>query len=77
MSDVKVLDLPQYQSNVVRQPHRFHTTSMGVREVLVDFLRWIALGLMAVLALIVIVGIGIPRRTPVTLRRRLHDVDPR
>lgn len=52
---------------------------MGGRDVLLDFLRWTVLGLGAVLALIAVVGFGIPRRTLVTSRRRrrLHEVERR
>jgi hypothetical protein len=60
----------------VRQAHQFHTKSMGIGRVLVDFLHWVVLGVAAVLALIAILGFGIPRRTAVTLRR-LNDVEPR
>ena len=51
---------------------------MGGKAALLDFLRWTALGLGAVLALIAVVGFGIPRRILVgPRRRRLRDVEPR
>ncbi|HET6181225.1 MAG TPA: hypothetical protein VFE61_30185 [Candidatus Sulfotelmatobacter sp.] len=43
--------------------------SMGLDHVLIDFLANAAVGAGTVLLLIFAVGLGIPRRAPVTIRR--------
>ena len=42
---------------------------MGVGSVFLDFLQWIAIGAGAVLAVLVVVQLGMPKRSPVVSRR--------
>jgi hypothetical protein len=45
---------------------------MGLDQVLIDFLMHAAAGAASVLLVILFVGISIPHRTPVTIRRTLR-----
>jgi len=42
-------------------------------HVLVDFLQRVAVGVVAALFVILVVGLGLPRRVPVFSRRRIKD----
>jgi len=44
---------------------------MGVERVVLDFMRWITLGTVAVLGIIVFISLRIPRRKTVSQRRYL------
>jgi hypothetical protein len=46
---------------------------MGVQTVVVDFMRWITVGAGTVLAIIVLISLGIPRRSSANLRRHLAN----
>ena len=46
--------------------------SMGLDHVLIDFLTRAAVGAASVLLLILLVGAGIPRRSPVAMRRTIR-----
>jgi len=46
---------------------------MGVERVVLDFMRWITLGTVAVLGIIVLISFGIPRRKTVSPRRYLPE----
>ena len=62
-----------YQSNVADDLYAIHTMAMGVQTVVIDFMRWITVGTGTVLALIVLISLGIPRRSTVKLRRHLAN----
>jgi hypothetical protein len=63
----------RYQSNVAYRSYSIHTLGMGVQTVVVDFMRWITVGAGTVLAIIVLISLGIPRRSSANLRRHLAD----
>jgi hypothetical protein len=46
---------------------------MGVERVVLDFMRWITLGTVAVLGIIVFISLRIPRRKTVSQQRYLPE----
>jgi len=46
---------------------------MSVEEVAVDFMRWVSLGAGAVLGIIILIGLGMPRRKSVSVLQNLPE----
>src|ERR1035441_7967253 len=65
-----------YHCNLAQNPRETHNVSMGLGLLFRGFLQAIAVGAAAVLALLFIMGIRIPRRSAIVVHRRTTHQPP-